>query len=77
MASHTLAEAMEMLTLWKECEKQLASGQAKEYKIGSREYRAIDLPDIRSRINYYTNLVAQLSGAAKSSRVRRVVPRDL
>ena len=77
MAAHTLAEAQEMLSLWKECERQLATGQAKEYRIGTREYRSIDLPYIISRINYYANLVAQLSGSAKSSRVLRVVPRDL
>ena len=28
--SYTLSEAQEMLTLWKACEKALASGQAKE-----------------------------------------------
>jgi len=77
MAAHSLAEAQEMLALWKECERQLATGQAKEYKIGTREYRAIDLPYIISRINYYANLVAQLSGTAKSSRVVRVIPRDM
>lgn len=77
MAAHTLAEAQEMLALWKDCERQLATGQAKEYKIGTREFRAIDLPYVISRINYYANQVAQLSGAAKSSRVMRVVPRDL
>lgn len=77
MAAYTLAEAQQMLAIWKECERQLASGQAKEYKIGTREYRAIDLPDITKRITYFSNLVAQLSGSAKSTRVHRVVPRDL
>lgn len=77
MAAYTLAEAQEMLRLWKDCERQLATGQAKEYKIGTREYRAIDLPYIISRVNYFANLVAQLSGTTKSTRVHRVVPRDL
>lgn len=77
MAAYTLAEAKELLALWKDCERALVSGTAKEYKIGTREYRAIDLPYIISRINYFANLVGQLSGTAKSTRVMRVVPRDL
>lgn len=77
MASHTLDEAREMLALWKECEKQLASGTAKRYRIGTREYEAVDLPYIVGRINYYTNQIEQLTGAARTSRVMRVVPRDL
>ena len=77
MAAHTLDEAREMLALWKECEKQLASGTAKRYRIGTREYEAVDMPYIVSRINYYANQVAQLSGTARKSRVVRIVPRDL
>ena len=77
MAAYTLVEARELLALWKDCERQLATGQAKEYKIGTREFRSIDLPYIISRVNYFANLVAQLSGTAKSTRVHRVVPRDL
>lgn len=77
MAAYTLAEATQLLALWKDCERQLATGQAKEYKIGSREFRAIDLPYIISRINFFANLVGQLSGTAKTSRVHRVVPRDI
>lgn len=76
MAAYTLAEAQEMLRLWKDCERQLATGQAKEYKIGTREYRAIDLPYIISRVNYFANLIARLSGTSRSVRVKRVVFRD-
>ena len=77
MAAYTLSEAQEMLRLWKECVRQLASGQAKEYRIGTREYKAIDLPEITGRIAYFESQVAQLSGTARSTRVVRVVPRDL
>lgn len=66
-----------MLTLWKECEKALASGQAKEYRVGSREYTAFDLPDIAARINYFANVVEALSGRVRTTRVIRAVPRDL
>lgn len=75
--AYTLAEAREMLALWKECEKALASGQAKEYRVGTREFTAVDLPDIAARINYFGNVVEALSGAVRTSRVVRVVPRDL
>lgn len=66
-----------MLALWKDCEKALASGQAKEYKVGTREFTSVDLPDIASRIKYFGNVVESLSGTARTSRVVRVVPRDL
>lgn len=75
--AYTLAEAREMLTLWKECEKALASGQAKEYRVGTREFTAVDLPDIAARINYFGNVVEALSGSVRTKRVLRVVPRDL
>jgi phage FluMu protein gp41 len=75
--AYTLAEAKEMLTLWKECEKALASGQAKEYRVGTREFTAVDLPDIAARINYFGNVVEALSGGVRTKRVVRVVPRDM
>ncbi|MDD3881901.1 MAG: DUF6148 family protein [Eubacteriales bacterium] len=75
--AYTINEAREMLALWKECERALASGTAKEYKIGTREFTAIDLPDIAARINYFGNLVEALSGKVRTKRVVRVVPRDL
>ena len=73
----TLEEAQEMLAKWKECERVLAEGQAESYRIGSREYKAIDLDKIAERIRYYSNLVEALSGAVRTRRVVRIVPRDL
>lgn len=75
--SYTLPEAREMLELWKACEKALASGQAKEYRIGTREYTAIDLPHIAARINFFSNVIEALEGNVRTKRVVRVVPRDL
>jgi hypothetical protein len=75
--AYTLTEAKEMLATWKACELALASGQAKEYRIGSREFTSIDLPDIANRINYFSNVVESLSGTVRTSRVTRIVPRDL
>ena len=73
----TLEEAQEMLAKWKECERVLADGHAESYRIGSREYKAIDLDKIAERIRYYSNLVEALSGSVRTRRVVRIVPRDL
>ena len=75
--AYTLTEAKEMLESWKACEKALASGQAKEYRVGTREFTSVDLPDIAARINYFANVVESLSGNVRTTRVTRVVPRDL
>lgn len=75
--AYTLEEARERLALWKEAERALASGQAKAYRVGTREYTALDLRDIASRINYFANVVEALSGKVRTNRVVRVVPRDL
>ena len=74
---YTLAEAKEMLKVWKDCEMALASGQAKEYQIGTRSFTSVDLPDIVARVNYFANKVDQLSGNSRTTRVTRIVPRDL
>ena len=76
-SAYTLPEAQNMLKLWKECEVALASGQATSYKVGSRECTLIDMQDIRSAIEYFSNLVEALSGKARTKRVARVVFRDL
>lgn len=75
--AYTLTEAREQLRLWKECEKILADGTAKAYRIGTREYTAFDLGEIGKRIEYFARLVDALSGTIRTSRVVRVVPRDL
>lgn len=77
ITGYTLEEAQQMLALWKDCERALASGQAERYRVGTREYEAIDLDKISDRINYFSNLVEALSGQARTRRVARVVFRDL
>ena len=74
---YTLEEATKMLQVWKDCELALATGQAKEYHIGTRSFTSVDLPDIVARVNYFANKVEQLKGNSRSTRVTRVVPRDL
>jgi len=77
ISGYTLPEAQEMLTAWKACEQALASGQAESYRVGSREYKAIDLDKIAARITYFSNLVEALSGNVRTRHVVRIVPRDL
>lgn len=76
-SAYTLKEAREMLLLCKEAHKELITGQAKSYRIGTREYTALDLEDLMKQIEYFSNLVEALSGQVRSKRVARVVPRDL
>lgn len=75
--AYTLAEAKQMLELVKEAHKELITGQAKSYRIGTREYTALDLDDLMKQIEYFSNLVEALSGTVKTKRVARVIPRDL
>lgn len=77
ISAYTLAEAREMLELWKSAEKALASGQVTSYRVGTRECTLVDMEDIRAAINYFGNLVEALSGTVRTKRVTRVVPRDL
>ncbi len=72
----TLAEAREQLSLWKDCAREIANGQAKRYRIGTREYEALDLPYVYKMVKYFSGLVAKLNGSARSARVQVVVPRD-
>lgn len=76
ISAYSLAEAREMLELWKNAEKALASGQVTSYRVGTRECTLVDLNDIRSAINYFGNLVESLSGTVRTKRVTTVVPRD-
>ena len=75
--AYTLEEAQTMLALCKEAHKELITGQAKAYRIGTREYTALDLNDLMKQIEYFSNLVEALSGSVRTKRVVRVVPRDM
>lgn len=78
MAAYTLAQARKMLELCQEAHRELLSGGgAKSYRIGTREFTAFDLKELREEERYWANMVEALSGAVRTSRVTRVVPRDL
>ena len=51
--AYTLTEARTMLDLVKEAHKELITGQAKSYRIGTREYTALDLDDLMRQIEYF------------------------
>ena len=73
----TLTEARTMLSLTKEAYKELLTGQAHSYRIGTREFTALDLDELMKQIEYFSNVVESLSGTVRTKRVARVVPRDL
>ena len=66
-----------MLSACKEAYEGIVNGQAKSYRIGTREYTALDLDDLKKEIEYFSNIVESLSGTVRTKRVARVVPRDL
>ena len=74
---YTLVEAREQLEVWKACLKALGEGQAQHYRVGTREFTALDLDEVQRMVRYFENMVEALSGQARTSRVVRVVPRDV
>ena len=72
----TLEEARTQLGLWKDCAAEVANGQSKHYRIGTREYTALDIDEVYRMIRYFAGLVDKLSGNARIKRVQVVGPRD-
>lgn len=76
ITSWTKEEARNMLTLWIEAEKAVATGQS--YKIGTRSLTRADLSDIADRIKFWrSELEALEDGRGRGMRVFSAVPRDL
>ena len=73
----TLPEARAMVAEIKKAIQSIVSGTAKSYKVGSREYTALDLDELEKRLDYFNNIVEALEGKVRTNRVARVVPRDL
>lgn len=73
----TLEEAQNMVAEIKTAIKSIVNGTAQAYTIGSREYTALNLPELNSMLTYFGNVVESLSGSVRTNRVVRVVPRDL
>lgn len=73
----TLEEVRIILGKAKEAYISILGGTAKSYKIGSREYTALDLPELEKLIEKYGALENELTGQTRTNRVVRIVPRDL
>lgn len=76
ISAYSLTEARSLLALYKEAEIALVDGQAKSYKIGSREFTALDLPVILQRIRELAKTIEGLEGNMRTKRAVMVVPRD-
>lgn len=77
VSAYTLTEARSLLALYKEAEISLVGGQAKSYKIGTREFTSLDLPVIQQRIRELAKTIEGLQGNMRTKRAVMVVPRDL
>ena len=76
VSAYSRDEAQELLESYKKCERAIVDGTAKEYKIGSRMYTALDLDQIRKRINELAALVDALTAGKRAPQAALVVPRD-
>lgn len=77
ISAYTLTEARSLLALYKDAEIALVDGQAKSYKIGSREFTSLDLALIQQRIRELAKTIEGLEGNLRTKRAVMVVPRDL
>ncbi len=67
----------ERLEMWLDAEAALATSQS--YKIGSRELRRADLPEVRKQIEFWEDKYNRVTNSSNASgrKVKRFVPRDL
>ena len=77
VSGYSLDEARALLEMYKACELAIVGGTAKEYRIGSRAYTALNLDEIRKRINELAALVDALRTGRRRPQAARVVPRDM
>ena len=77
VSGYSLDEARALLAIYKACELAIVDGTAKEYRIGSRAYTALDLDQIRKRINELAAVVDALAAGRRRPQAALVVPRDL
>jgi len=75
-AAYSYEEAKLYLTQYKEALSALVDGQAKHYKIGSREVTLLDVDDIEKMIDKFAAIVEKYESGARPSRSVAVVFRD-
>lgn len=66
--------------MWLKAEEALATSQS--YRVGTRELRRADLPEVRKQIEFwedkYNKVLSELDGTNSGGRKTvRIVPRDL
>lgn len=73
----SLAEAQELLSVWREAYRAIAIG-GQAYKMGTRQLTRANLPEVKDQFDYWRNEVERLTaGTRRGPRVKRVVMRDL
>lgn len=78
LAGYTLEEAKALQREVKNAVDSIVNGTAAAYKIGTREYTALNLKDLWKLLNDCNDTIAALMNAPKRNKgVVRVVPRDL
>lgn len=75
-AAYKYEEAKLYLTQYKEALSALVDGQAKAYKIGSREVTLLDLDDIERMIDKFAAIVEKYETNSRPPRSVAVVFRD-
>ncbi len=75
-AAYSYEEAKQYLTQYKEALTALVDGQAKAYRIGSREVTLLDVDDIEKMIDKFAGIVEKYESGARPSRSVAVVFRD-
>lgn len=75
--AYTRQEAVQNLTALKTCYQSIISGEAKAYRIGTREYTALDLKELQESIEFFADIIESYDGQVRTRRVAVVVPRDL
>ena len=76
-AAFSYSEVCMHLDAWKKCLYTLAEGQAKAYKIGTREFTAFDIDEVRKMVDYFSDLKDAYENNKRTNRGMRVVPRDV
>lgn len=78
LAGYTLEETQALQAEVKNAINAIINGTAQSYKVGTREYTALNLKDLWKLLNDCNDTIVSLTTATKrNKRVVRVVPRDL
>lgn len=75
-AAYTYDEAKTYLAQYKAALSALVDGQAKAYRIGSREVTMLDLDDIERMIDKFSAICEKYETNTRPPRSVAVVPRD-